>query len=292
MSLKNSFYLFITLFALLLLKITIPATLNFLVKNQHYFEFNDFAKVEINSLNNSLNIKRLSNNNWQINNLPASKKAIKNIHSSLENLSEAEFITDNIGKHHIFNFNSPTHNVSFIFNDNDSVHFAIGKRGPFIGSNYIRYKNDKSVYLVKDFLNLIYSADQDYWYDLAVIDLSNKKTKLLAFEVPNSTFSYILEDDKWFMFIDDTKQLMPESTIETFLNSFSPLVADNIYLVSKLPQEKLQKLKFKFKITTFDNKQSDLLFFHDKDNSFYVINQSNPTYVYWLKEVLFSGVFY
>ena len=288
MTLKNSFILFCFLLGLVFIKFTAPTLSKIFTSNKNYYEFSDFKSITISNQSEGLSIEKHTNNQWLLNKLPVSKTSLSMLESSLVHIAESEIMTNQTDTHALFNLKNSSHNVSIGFKDGDLISFNIGKKGPFAGSQYFKYADDNTVYLAKDYLSYIFSLNKTYWYDYTILNLKNKKLRIFEFEVPNSTFSYVLEDGEWFLLVNESKAPVEIDTVNSFFSSFSPLVADKIFHISELSPDILLKAKFRFKITTFNNQTYELMFFLDKDQSFYVINASNPKYVYWLKEVLFA----
>jgi len=288
MTLKNSFYLFLILLVMVLLKFYTPVVFKVFNPNSHYFECDDIASISISDNTNST-LLSFADNKWKVNHFPVSDLSLSLLKESIYDINQADLITTVDTKHSIFKLATPSHRVDILFKDNDSLSFHIGKQGPYTGSNYLKFLDSPAIYLSDNYLSYIFSSDPTYWTDLVLIDLAKVNINRIEFIFSSFVQTYLFKKNTWYLQGKNKDGLINASYITTFLNSFFPLKADRIYLKPTLPTLDESKLKFRFKLYSVNKQVQEFAFYHDKNNSFYIVNLAKPSYIYWIEQVLFSN---
>ena len=142
-------------------------------KNQPWLsdKIESIDKIEIQT-NNQKIILIKENNSWQVaseKNLPADKNKIDRLLDSLRQLKKTELVSKNENYHHKFGLNQENAIELKVYQgENNFFSLLVGNAGPDFESDYIRFPQEKEVYLSNIALRSVLIQPQ--WKNLKVTD--------------------------------------------------------------------------------------------------------------------------
>jgi len=128
-------------------------------------------KIEINH-NNQKTVLAKKDGSWRVTSeqdLPADKEKINQLLTSLENLKKGELVSRNKNYHHKFGVDQEgAIELKVYQGENNLLHLLVGNAGPDFESDYIRFPDQKEVYLSNVALRSV--LIQSRWKNLKITD--------------------------------------------------------------------------------------------------------------------------
>lgn len=202
-------------------------------------------------------------NEWKVNGKRANKTKIDEILNQLLPQT-AELISQNESRQKEFEV---TDDLATKVKLGNSITLLIGKSGS--GGSYVRFDNDKNVFLLKNLYAYSISTDGKDWMDKTILSVDKDKIQKLLFQASSGKFSLIKDKDKWT--IEGESNEPKKDKLDSFLVSLSSLNADSVAdndTLQKYPQVSDTQVTVEY-----DGKKETLQFY--KGESDYLVKRQS-----------------
>lgn len=202
-------------------------------------------------------------NEWKVNGKKANKTKIEDMLSQLLPQS-AELISQNESRQKEFEVANELGTKVKLGN---SITMLLGKS--VSGGSYVRFDNDKDVFLLKNLYAYSISTDNKEWMDKTILLVDKDKIQKLSFQINTSRLSLIKEKDKWT--IEGENKEPKKDKLDSLLLNLSSLNADSV--ADKDTVQKYPEISNSQVTIEYDGKKETLQFY--KGESDYLVKRQS-----------------
>ncbi len=209
-------------------------------------------------------------NQWNVNDYPASQQQIESFFNSLANAEIETLASKNPDNQASFDISADNGVMLTLTGRFGEAIYLIGKTGPDYNSFYASLKDSNNIYLVKGDLKQKLITTSSRWRDKTVVNISQEK--IAKIEVSGkSQFSISKnKEGKWEIDKAGVKKILEDDKSTNILSRFSPLDADSFLTDNEAKEFNLAREKTTVKIFDSESKILAELILIEKNSDWWV----------------------